>query len=547
MNTILAFSVVALCTIQTILCDCTQVRTEQGWVQGKSQEAVCHDFHYLSFEGIPYAKSPTGSLRFKAPEEPDSWEGTRDATAPGPMCPQYHPLSDKTYLGSEDCLTCDVYTRNVTKKAPVFFFLSGFAYFFDQEVTGVYGPDFLVKDIVVVRCNHRKDVLGFLNLGIKDVAGNGGLKDNIAALRWVKKNIAAFGGDPDRVVLAGLSSGSAAVSHLLYSPMASGLFEKAFMMSGIHSCDPVYPDAVMEKSYELAARLGIRSTDGDEVLQQLQEIPYEQFINVSYSFALEEPTNVLFKKMATFVPCVEEDYGQERVIIEDAMESLYHAPMNNVKLMMGYSENEALLFIDQYYDYIIDLYSKRKELCVPYKILITSPSDVYEKADAIKKYYFQNKDICRENMKEFIQMNSFMNMIFEVIRFASKVSPCMETYLFEFNSISDRNIYGREGLKYGLEGTAHADLIGYLFPATTLNMTLDMKSREHDLIVQFLDPLKNFIHTGNPSSNADFTWHRYTPDKPYYMEFTDTTTVKEDPKGDEYRFWLNEIYDGYLH
>ncbi|KAJ8723105.1 hypothetical protein PYW08_003017 [Mythimna loreyi] len=545
MNTIVTFSILALCTIQTIFCDDTLVKIQQGWLQGKSQEAICHDFDYLSFENIPYALPPTGERRFKAPEEPEGWEGTRDATAQGPMCPHYNALTDVTVLGSEDCLTCDVYTPDITKKLPVLIWFSGFAHFFDEDDNIVYKPDFLVKDMVVVRCNFRKDALGYLNLGTKDVPGNAALKDQVAAMKWVNNNIQAFGGDPERVTLAGISSGSASISNHIMSPMSSGLFHQVLMLSGIHSCDAIYPHAVKEKSWELGARLGLETDNPDELLINLQNTDYKQFINASYSMAMENKMNQMFKKMATFVPVEEEDFGQDRFITENPMESLYHAPLNKVKVMTGYSRDESILFIKQYYDFLLELYNKNRELFVPSKILMKSLPDeeVNDLANTIKNYYFQNKDIKPENMKEFIRMTSFSSMIYEVIRFARQVSQHVDTYLFEFDSFSDRNIYGKEGLNYGIEGTAHADMLGYLFP---MNMPLDMESREHDLIVQFVETVKNFVINGDPAYNGNVSWLKFTPEQPNYLEFTDTRTLKENPMSEQMKFW-DEIYERYTY
>ncbi|KAJ8716844.1 hypothetical protein PYW07_003471 [Mythimna separata] len=546
MNTILILSVVAVCTIQTISCDEIVIEVEQGLLKGRKQETITKDSTYYSFENVPFAKPPIGSLRFKAPEKPEKWEGTRDATAQGPMCPQYNPISDALNLGSEDCLTCNIYTPDTSKELPVLFFLSGFAYFFDADVLGLYGPDFLVKDMVVVKCQYRNDVFGFLNLGIKDAPGNAAMKDQVEALKWVNKNIHAFGGDPKRVTISGVCTGSASVYHHMMSPMSSGLFHRAIMMSGVPSCDAIYlENNVMDKSLELAERFDCKTEDGAEMLNCLQAIPYEKLINSSYSMAREEFTNQLFKKMSTFVPVVEDDFGQERFITEDPYTSLNQAPLNKVKVLMGHSEKETLLIVNHYDEYLVDLYNTSRELLVPYKILRTNPTptEINKIADTIKDYYFNDKEISVENMKEFVDMTSDSSMTYDQITFAKKISQFVDTYLFVFNSISSRNLYGQEGLKFGVEGVGHSDMVAYMFPYAPLNMTLDENTKA--LITQFSNRMIDFVVRGHPSCSADFSWPKFTPENRDYVEFTDQVTLKKDPKGEIMEFW-DDVYEGYL-
>ena len=222
------------------LADSLTVKTEQGKVTGKT----INDGKVKAFLGLPYAAPPVGDLRWKAPEPAAKWKGERDATKFGAHCAQNHVFDDMVFQGpppSEDCLFLNVYApANATDKSklPVMFWIHGGGYAGGSGDEPRHNGDFLpLKGVVLVTINYRLGVLGFLATSemakeANGVAGNYGLMDMVAALQWVKANIGEFGGDPGNVTIFGESAGSAAVSTLIASPMAKGLFEKGIGESG---------------------------------------------------------------------------------------------------------------------------------------------------------------------------------------------------------------------------------------------------------------------------------------------------------------------------
>ncbi|CAG7730933.1 unnamed protein product, partial [Allacma fusca] len=196
---------------------------------------------YAEFRGIPYAQQPLDDLRFEPPRPVKPW-GTPgwDATRDGPFCLQYDLLTH-VLLGDEACLFLNVATPNLgisDKTAtdpkslfPVMVYFYGGAFMSGYSI--VYSPAyFMDEDVVMVVINYRVGLFGFLNTGDEVVRGNMGLKDQTMALRWVKENIAYFGGDPDRVTLMGQSAGGSS-SHLhMLSPLSKGLFHRAISQSG---------------------------------------------------------------------------------------------------------------------------------------------------------------------------------------------------------------------------------------------------------------------------------------------------------------------------
>uniref|UniRef100_A0A4X2LXJ1 Carboxylic ester hydrolase n=1 Tax=Vombatus ursinus TaxID=29139 RepID=A0A4X2LXJ1_VOMUR len=220
--------------------------TESGQIQGTQISVKEIDKAVNVFLGIPFAKPPVGALRFSPPQPPDSWSNVRDATSHPSMC-----LQDVTALlemtrvakvnisitaNSEDCLYLNIYVPVHAKERaglPVMVwihaggFILGSASMYDSSILSAS------QNVVVVNIQYRLGILGFFGTGDEHAPGNWGYLDQVAALRWVQKNIAHFGGDPGRVTVFGESAGGTSVSSHILSPMSKGLFHRAIMESGV--------------------------------------------------------------------------------------------------------------------------------------------------------------------------------------------------------------------------------------------------------------------------------------------------------------------------
>ena len=217
-----------------------KVKTTQGEAMGK----WIHDGRERAFLALPYAASPVGNLRWKAPAPPPIWAVVRDATKFSNRCEQWHIWDDYIFTDpgpSEDCLYLNVYAPAVAKqgsKLPVMVWIHGGGLTAGAASEPRYtNPPLVEKGVIVVTLNYRLNVFGFL--ASEDLAkeqgghaGNYGLMDIVAALRWVKANIAAFGGNENNVTIFGQSAGSFAVSALTAVPSARGLFHKVIGESG---------------------------------------------------------------------------------------------------------------------------------------------------------------------------------------------------------------------------------------------------------------------------------------------------------------------------
>jgi para-nitrobenzyl esterase len=214
------------------------VKTEAGRVSASLAGEV------LSFKGIPFADAPVGPLRWRAPQPAKPWSGVRAASDYGHDCMQIPFPSDAAPLGTtpaEDCLVLNIWrpAKMARKKLPVMVWIYGGGFVNGGSSPAVYdGSDFAKQGIVFVSFNYRLGRFGFfahpaLTAAREGPVGNFGLMDQVAALRWIRRNIAAFGGDPTNVTVFGESAGGVSITHLMGAPEAQGLFKRAGIMSGV--------------------------------------------------------------------------------------------------------------------------------------------------------------------------------------------------------------------------------------------------------------------------------------------------------------------------
>jgi para-nitrobenzyl esterase len=249
------------------------VEAPTGTVRGSAEGDV------NVFKGIPFAEAPVGPLRWRAPVPKRHWQGVRDATTFGPACFQPSSKLNNIYANepwpmSEDCLSLNIWTPATAHNAPVFFWIYGGALWGGTNRDPMYdGAELAKRGVVVVSINYRLGVLGWLahpELSAESpqhVSGNYGLLDQIEALRWVKRNISAFGGDASNVTIAGESAGGLSVMYLMVSPPARGLFAKAIAQSAYMISTPELTQrrhgspSAEEAGVALAEKLGAPTID----------------------------------------------------------------------------------------------------------------------------------------------------------------------------------------------------------------------------------------------------------------------------------------------
>jgi para-nitrobenzyl esterase len=315
------------------------VETSYGPVRGVEESGV------KAWKGVRYAAAPVGELRFRAPEPPPRCTEIVEATAFGPACPQpvfpNMPLDLGAPQGT-DCLRLNVWASSDTKSGdakPVLVWVHGGAYVLGSSSQALYDGRRLVShgDVVVVSINYRLGVLGFLDLSSLDTAGrrfdsNVGLRDVLAALEWVRDNIAAFGGDPQRVTLFGESAGAGIVTTLLASSAAEGLFAGAIAQSS--PATSVYDrERAGRAARAFLDRLGIAPSES----QRLVDIPMRAILTASQRVFDEVP--VRNPGTLAFVPIVDGD-----VLTDYPVKLAQEGRSHPVPLIIGTNKHEAMLF-----------------------------------------------------------------------------------------------------------------------------------------------------------------------------------------------------------
>ena len=298
----------------------------------------------IAFTGLPFAAPPIGELRWRPPEPVEPWVGVRDATAGGPICVQD---SDEDLPQSEDCLFLNVWApRETTEPLPVMIWIHGGSFTRWSGLTSLYdGAQLAARGAVLVSINYRLNVFGFmahpaLSAESEDSAsGNYGLMDMVAALEWVRDNIAAFGGDPGRVTIFGESAGDGAVMSLMLMPQSAGLFHRAIAQSSwVNGWDRPLRDSLGDwgpaevQGVQLARALG---ATGEDALATLRAATLAEVSEVARSGAGDYFTRTGY----VWAPIVD-----GWTIPEDPLLMYETGQQHNVPLITGMNGNEGSLF-----------------------------------------------------------------------------------------------------------------------------------------------------------------------------------------------------------
>jgi para-nitrobenzyl esterase len=488
-------------------------QTACGTVRGRHRRGV------QLFAGIPYAEPPVGDRRFAPPTPHDSWDGTRDALRFGKAAPQLpgEGLTNRVLLAwDEDCLTLNVVTPAADDaRRPVYVWIHGGAYQHGQGATPWYdGTSFAIRgDIVVVTINYRLGALGFCHLSphLGDrfaSAGVNGFLDQLAALGWVRDNIAAFGGDPDRVTVGGESAGAFSVCNVLASPHAAGLVHRAIAQSGAaHNTHD--PESGKEISAQFLAALGepnaaeLLEIGADRILEAQQQVIVERSTRPSHG---PEP----------FYPV----WGHE-ALPRAPHELIAEGAGSEVGLLTGTNEDEMALWgVTGLSEDRVHRYTARM-----------SPD-----ADAVLACYRQRLSDVEAG---WVACAIATDRVFRVpaIRLAeNRHANGAATWMYRF-SWDSRAFEGQFGAAHALE-------IPFTFntldgPGT--DVFLGEGPRPDALAETMHDSWIAFIRHGDPSTSALGDWPPYEPDCRLVMDLDDECGLLADPESDEREIWESVV------
>ncbi|CAH2076218.1 unnamed protein product, partial [Iphiclides podalirius] len=525
--------------------DMATVTIKQGDLKG----VLCQtdDVEYYAFKGIPYAKPPVGRLRFKAPEPPEPWVGLRDASQHGPVCPQYNERMDRIESGSEDCLYVNVYTKSLAPVSPlpVLLWIHGGGFYTGSGNSEFYGPEFFMEhDVVLVTFNYRLEVLGFLCLDNEEVPGNAGLKDQVAAMKWVKSNIAAFGGDADNITIFGCSAGGASASYHLTSKMSQGLFNKAICQSGVCLNDWSYNLYAKKRAFQLGKLLGKDTDSTDELLEFLRNVPASSLVNInlpSLDVKHKDIVDSIF-----FGPVVESEHLRvQKFITESPIDSLKKGLVADVPIIVGYTSGEGIEMARKLKQLIKFL--RKSGSIVPREIKLKVDPEALKYIDGrMRAKYFGDREISENMLQEVADLQTYSLFGYNIYRFASLCAMfnTSSVYLYKFTAETERNYTKRSYKMNSVKGVCHADDLPYLFNVTCLNIPLSEDSKP--IIRRMVALWTSFARTGNPTNLSHVPiWKPYTSkDKNCYL-MGRTFECAENPDGDHINFW-EEIYSSTL-
>jgi len=458
---------------------------------------------YYSYKGIRYGQAPTGPKRFKAASKEQPWNDTRDAISEGNLCPQIFLLL-KTYIGNEDCLFLNVYTKEVTprKPLPVMVWIHGGAFKMGDSSEMVYGPDYLLaNDIVYVSLNYRLGVLGFMSFDDPsiNVPGNAALKDQRLALKWVRENVHHFGGDSNNITVFGESAGGASVHWHMLSNFSKGLFDKAIVQSG-SALLPWANAPRSNRAERLAKKLGWDGVGGDvKLLEFLRRVDVADLILAQDSKSKEEGQDWSMD----WVPSMEPYAAEQSFFTYNSLEMYKSAWGNKIPLIIGGTTDEGLLF---YRDTVSNPQSYKGDKV--YENLIPRTwnlpiEKVKEFGQQLKNFYIGEDECGEDKLGRFFDImsdTSFLHGMHLAIRGRLQDKLSAPTYLYRFAFAADPNfnMVRKVLIPNDVKGVCHGEDIASLFkPAFGKEPTIN--SAEHKTIDRMTRMFTRFAASGNPN------------------------------------------------
>ena len=496
---------------------CSQpVMTSEGLVKGikDSRYPVC------AWLGIPYAQPPVGELRFRAPQPPQAHSGILEAEEFGPACLQEKSLfsGGKSIYGySEDCLTLNIWRPNKKGKFPVMFWIYGGGYTGGASNYEMYNGARLSaeQEVVVVSINYRLNIFGFFahpeasEENPNHSSGNYGILDQIQALKWVKNNIAHFGGDAENITIFGESAGGVSVCALLASPLTKGLFQRAIIESG--ACDLFAP---IEKGYKDGEEFAkFAGCEGKDVLSCLRAIPAKK----------------LFRKYkASKFPV--SGYVDGYVLPQLPIELIKKGEFNQVPVIVGNNRDEMNLFLIPAGYYLLPGFIIKSILK---KAL---GEELYQE---VEQLYPRDKFGCMAKRtliggNEAFSSRGFMS--------AEAISDFSTVYLYQFDW-DDYPLGKLMGAFHGLE-------IPFVFGNTRLKRdslrlvmgTKKVAKKAEPLAKIMMSYWANFARNGNPDGEGLPKWIPYQKENRLRIHF-DLPTLEMKPippdQLERYQFWAS--------
>ncbi|KAL3273419.1 hypothetical protein HHI36_014863 [Cryptolaemus montrouzieri] len=521
------------------------VNTPLGQYQGSLLTSTLGKTIY-SFRGIRYAQPPVEDLRFKPPLPIKKHEGTYNAKEDGAICPQ--PTGGSVSV-SEDCLFANVYTtklptKNENPRKPVIVYIHPGAFYGLSGRSVDVGPHyFMNQDIVLVTFNYRLGALGFLSTGDKEAPGNNGFKDQVVLMRWVKENIAHFGGDPTSITLFGYSAGAMSVTLHLMSPMSKGLFHKGIIgsFSGLGQW-PVGRDQLVITKRQ-ARVVGCPDDNSTIIVKCLKTKSAQELGNsLSQMFDFKYGPGLLWK------PVVEGEFGQERFLTDHPIKLILEGKFQKIPILSGITAEEfANRAIEMIRDpeYLKQL-DERWDTLSPLLFLYERDTKrSKEISRGLRSFYFGDKKLDSSVQLPLTHIFNEAATGFAVNRgvklLSEKNSQPVYYYCFSYRG-KYSYFYLPESNGTIPYGPVHHDDLIYLFYSSTLFPKFEKSDPEFRVVQKLTTMWANFARTGKPIPETcgrldHAEWEPFNSKTKKYMDIGDTLKMKEKLYEDRYTVW----------
>uniref|UniRef100_A0A3P8VSR2 Neuroligin-4, X-linked-like n=1 Tax=Cynoglossus semilaevis TaxID=244447 RepID=A0A3P8VSR2_CYNSE len=532
----------------------------------------------IQYLGVPYARPPTGDRRFQPPEPPLPWPGIRNVTQFAPVCPQ--SLDERSILGdmmpswltanldiaatylthqSEDCLYLNIYVpteADIHEEGdlrPVMVYVHGGSYtegtgnMMDGSVLASYG------NVIVITLNYRLGVLGFLSTGDQAAKGNYGLLDQIQALRWVKENIAAFGGDPNRVTVFGSGAGASCVSLLTLSHYSEGKTESwtetftvlAIIQSGSALASWAVNYQPSKYARQLGERVGCGIDDSTQLVACLQGRSYRELVEQNITPA---------KYHTAFAPVIDGD-----VIPDDPQILMEQGEFLNYDVMLGVNQGEGVKFVEGIVDSEDGVTAEDFDFAVSDFVdsLYGYPEGRDTLRESIRFMYtdWADRDNAETRRKTLVALFTDHQWVAPAVATADLHAQYgSPTYFYSFYH------HCQSDATPPWADSAHGDEVPYVFGVPMLGPTdlFNCNFSKNDVMLSAVvmtywtnfaktgDPNQpvpqdtKFIHT-KPNRFEEVAWSKYTPKEQLYLHIGLKPRVRDHYRATKISFWLQLV------